>query len=260
MKHVIVSSILFVMSLAAPAWAQKVQVVNAASFQFGFPVAPGSYVQVYGELSQPVTNSSADLSRLPLPTVLGGIQVLVAGVPAPLYTVENDKFNNVDVIACLIPQATQAGHATVQVVQGGTVLGEGAVDVLAKAPGIFWAAGSDGQPAGGVRNQAFEYTTEVPAHRGETIQIALTGQGVELTGQVEDGQAPSQLIETREKPKVYLAVDEAPVQFSGLMPLFPGLWQVNVQIPDSPYISGRVPLFLTYGGVSSNLVYIRVVD
>jgi uncharacterized protein (TIGR03437 family) len=38
------------------------------------------------------------------------------------------------------------------------------------------------------------------------------------------------------------------------MPLFPGLWQINVRVPDKPYLRGPVPLFVRYRGMTSNLV------
>jgi uncharacterized protein (TIGR03437 family) len=51
---------------------------------------------------------------------------------------------------------------------------------------------------------------------------------------------------------------EAQVQFSGLNPDAPGLWQINVFVPDRPFITGRVPVRVFMDGVDSNEVALFV--
>lgn len=223
-----------------------VTVVNGASFQAAFPVAPGSYVQVFGGFTG-FPRAAADLSR-PLPTTLEQVQVLVEGVPAPLYAISEQA------VAFIVPQATRVGRREIRVTRAGQVVGQGRFDVISEAPGVFFGI-VDGFNAGGIRTQRNDFAlANTPARRGEVITIALTGAGVSLTKAIPDGQAPTELIETLEKPEVYVSVDQAEVLFSGLMPLFPGLWQINARVPDKPYISGRVPLFVRYRGVTSNAV------
>lgn len=236
------------LACAAALWAQApVAVVNGASFQSGLPVAPGSYAQVWGTFAG-VPSQAADLSRLPLPVRLGDAEVLVEGTPAPLYAVSSQA------IAFLVPQNTAPGRRAIQVRRAGQVLGQGSFHVLAEAPGIFFAT-IDGLHVGGVRNQRGAFAlADAPARRGEVITVALTGAGTALNKTVPDGQAPSDLVETAEKPEVYIGVDPGEVLFSGLMPLFPGLWQINVRIPDKSYLKGPVPLFVRYRGMSSNAV------
>jgi uncharacterized protein (TIGR03437 family) len=222
-------------------------VINGASFQAGFPVAPGSYAQVWGSFGD-IPQLTADLSRLPLPTRLGDVEVLVETTPAPLYATSPQA------IAFLVPQRTTPGRRTIRVRRAGQVIGEGAFDVLSEAPGIFFAV-IDGFKAGGVRNERGAFALAgAPARRGEMITVALTGAGTALTKTVPDGQAPTELVETLEKPEVYFGADRGEVLFSGLMPLFPGLWQINVRVPDKPYLRGPVPLFVRYRGMTSNLV------
>ena len=53
-------------------------------------------------------------------------------------------------------------------------------------------------------------------------------------------------------PEVYVSVAPATVQFAGLSPQFPGVWQVNAVVPDRPYVTGEVPLVILSSGVESN--------
>lgn len=223
-----------------------VTVVNGASFQAAFPVAPGSFAQAFGRFAG-FPRASADLSR-PLPTTLEQVQVLVEGTAAPIYAISEQA------VAFIVPQMTRVGRHEIRVTRAGQVVGQGKFDVISEAPGIFYGI-VDEFNAGGVRNQRNEFAlANTPARRGEVITIALTGAGTALTKSIPDGQAPTELIETTERPEVYVSVDQAEVLFSGLMPLFPGLWQINARVPDKPYISGPVPLFVRYRGVTSNAV------
>jgi len=251
-----VSLVLFVFLLAGTQLRAQVDVavVSGASFRPNFPLAPGSYGQVFGDFSG-VTTAYADLGQLPLPVMLNNVQVLIDGMAAPLYAVTPE------VCAFTVPQATAVGRQVIQVMLGGQIIGEGNVDVIEKSPGIFWAWSSDQTTKiGGVRRaEDYEYTFEAtPASRGGYIIIALTGQGNELTAAIADGQAPTSLIETVQTPRVFLSNIEATVEFSGLMPLFPGLWQINAVVPDDLALSGPVPLIVTFGGIASNEVVIWV--
>jgi len=249
MRRLITLSILLSCIVAHTAYAQvPVTVVNGAGFQSNFPVAPGCYAQVWGDFGD-IQTQNADMSQLPLPTTLAGVQVLVDGTAAPLYAVSSQ------VCAFIVPQQTLFGRRAIQVTRSGQLIAQGAIDVIAEAPGVFFRLLDDGTPAGGVRNQNADFALETtPARRGEAIVIALTGQGTDLSAPVEDGQAPAGLITTNQQPKVFISGVEAQVEFSGLMPLFPAVWQINARVPDRPFISGPAPLFVTFGGVASNAV------
>jgi uncharacterized protein (TIGR03437 family) len=50
----------------------------------------------------------------------------------------------------------------------------------------------------------------------------------------------------------------ASVSFSGLAPGFVGLYQVNIQIPDTAPSGDAVPVILSIGGVTANTVTIAL--
>lgn len=224
--------------------AQNLSVVNGARFEVKYPVSPGSYAQAYGTFAGVNATPAA---TIPLPTTLDGVQVLINDVPAPLIDVRST------VLSFLVPGATAAGRASVRVVKGGAALATGTVDVVERSPGVFFVL-NDPLAQGGVLNQSSQYAVQgSPAARGGRIQIFGTGQGP-VSASVPDGAAPppGQLVTARGVTKVFVSVDEAVVEFSGLSPQFPGLWQINAIVPDKPYVAGQVPLVVTIDGVPSN--------
>jgi uncharacterized protein (TIGR03437 family) len=81
-----------------------------------------------------------------------------------------------------------------------------------------------------------------------------------LNQSVADGAAPgaSPLITTKSTPQVFIGGVEAKVQFTGLNPDAPGLWQINAFVPDLSFITGRVPVRVFMDGVDSNEVYVVI--
>jgi uncharacterized protein (TIGR03437 family) len=82
-----------------------------------------------------------------------------------------------------------------------------------------------------------------PAKRGEVISIYATGQGA-VPNAPADGDIPHGLVPTPYTPRILIGdfvdtitlqpndpPDRSFVKFSGLSPNFPGVWQINVQIP-----------------------------
>lgn len=226
-------------------------VINGARFELRYPVSPGSYAQAYGTFEGVPT---ATAGTAPLPTTLGGIQVLVGDTAAPLYAVASS------VVSFVVPAKTASGRVAVRVVRGETTLATGTADVVANSPGIFFVL-TDPLAQGGILNQDSLYAVQsAPARRGQAIQIFATGQGP-LDMDVADGRVSAgTLARATGVTKVYVSVDEAQVQFSGLSPQFPGLWQINAVVPDKAYISGQVPLVVTIDGIPSNQVSFWVAE
>jgi uncharacterized protein (TIGR03437 family) len=230
-----------------------ITVVNGASFQATFPVAPGSLASIFpiGSTFGGVGNAQAQ--TLPLPTELGGVRVLVNQVAAPLVFVSAGQIN------FQVPHSTPAGRVLVQVTAGGNVLGSGNVDIYTISPAVF-VLDQAGIPQGAILNQNNTVNSHSSrARRGEVIQIFATGQGPVSTIPT-DGAPPSVLTTSSTPPRAYVSVAEAQVEFSGLSPEFPGVWQLNLRIPDRPYVAGQVPLVVTINGVESNIVSFWVAE
>lgn len=225
--------------------AQSLTILNGASFRAGQPVTAGSWATAYGAFGN-VTQTVASVS--PIPQSLGGVTVTVNGAAAPVYFVSATQVN------FLIPAAVTAGVRTVEVKTAAATL-TGSVRVMSAAPGIF-ANDSNGA----ILNQDSSANSNTNrAQRGQAVQIYATGPGA-LTQPVADGApAPSgPLALTVSTPEVFIGGVPATVLFSGMAPGFAGLWQINVTVPDRPFLSGRVPLQVFMDGVDSNEVYLFV--
>ncbi len=224
----------------------QVAIVNGASFRGDQPVSAGSWAAAFGTFAGVSTTTA---TGFPLAKTLGGVKVTIDGVDAALYDVRSSQ------VTFLIPYATTAGLHPVQITTpSGSV--SGSVRVISTAPGLF-VKDTQTPPKGAIRNQdgATENTQATPAKRGETVSIYATGPGA-LDRQVADGAAPgaSPLANSKSKPQVFIDGVEAQVQFSGLNPDAPGLWQINAVVPSQSFVKGRVPVQVFVDGVDSNQV------
>jgi len=185
-------------------------------------VAPGSLATIFPDLGGV---AAADAASLPLPRQLNGVEVLVNGRVAPLHAVRAGQIN------FQVPAATEFGPATVSVRRDGREVAALSASVGAGAPGLYV-----GLASGGV--------------------LTLYGNGQGATDPaVDDGAAPGVAAVSRLTPRVYIGGEQAEVLFSGLNPAFPGLWQINVRVPDG--IAGEMPVFTALGGNASNGVAVR---
>jgi len=243
-----------ILMVCAASGQTPVTVVNGASFQAHFPIAPGSLASAFSPPGSPLSGvSEAQAQSLPLPTELNGVRLLVNQVPAPLLYVSAGQIN------FQVPHGTPAGRVPVQVVAGGNTIGSGDVNIYEVSPAVFFVDGA-GTPQGAILNHGNAVNSQTArASRGEVIQIFATGQGPVSTTP-SDGAPPSDLTTTTTLPRAYVSVAEAEVEFSGLSPQFPGVWQVNVRIPDRGYISGQVPLVIILNGIESNTVSLWVAE
>jgi uncharacterized protein (TIGR03437 family) len=155
-------------------------------------------------------------------------QLLFDGQPATLFYTSATQIN------ALAP-ASLATNPTAQisiVVDGAAVAGS-SVQVAASAPGIFTATGATGQAA--AVNQ--DGTLNSPSHRavrGSIVSLYATGQGSGMEN-------------------VSLTIDgySAALFYAGPAPGFPGLMQINAQIPSDFPLTGVQPVLLSVGGSTS---------
>ncbi len=250
LKARVAVSLLALAALASPAAAQ-VAVVNAAGFQANAPVAPGSIASAFGAFTGATFQAN---ESLPLPTMLGGAQLLVDGAAAPLFFASETQIN------FQVPSALAAGRHQISVTVGGSEVATGFLDVAESFPGIFILDPTNPDAPGAVLNQDFSVNgPNNPAARGSVIIIFGTGQGP-VDNAVADGAAASgsPLSTATRATEAWFGGIEGAVAFSGLAPNFVGLWQINATIPSNS-VTGKVPVFLKINnGLTSNHVSIWV--
>ena len=248
------------------------QALNGASLISSLPLAPGMFASIcspgtscVNSLSEfgSITASSSSLPNpLPLPTTLGDIQVNFNGSPVPLYYVSSTQINFV------VPMgAPTSNTADLEVVQASTgrLYASAQVPMNVASPGILLQQYTGAVREAVVANADSTLNTPTnPAKRGTVITIYATGQGF-VPGAPPDGSLPQGLVTTPTNPRIVmngLFLDEIAlepgdppngqfIQFSGLSPSYPGIWQINVQIPMGIPPGVQTILALVQDGIAS---------
>lgn len=238
--------------LAASAAPLTLGVANAASGA-GAYIAPGGLVSIYG---QQLSGASTTSGTAPFPTNVNGTQVLLGGTPLPLRYVGSGQIN------AQVPFGLGINTAQQLVVLNGPTLSiPQSVVVAAAQPGIYTQDQSGSGPGVIVdANAGVEITAASPAHAGDVIVIYCNGLGA-VNPAVATGTAaplggpPSQTVNP-----VTLTIGgaNAVVQFAGLVPGYPDLYQVNAVVPAGIATGSSVPVVLSVAGQSSPAVTIAV--
>jgi uncharacterized protein (TIGR03437 family) len=208
-------------------------VVNAATNQPG--IVPGSLATIYGA-SMAREGGTAD--SWPLPLTLADASVTVNGVAAPLLFVSPQQIN------FQVPWNLQEGTATVVVSTAGGSSIPVQTELQHTAPGILAAAHTSTYAAVSAAN---------PVVGGEIIGLFSTGLGP-VDPEVQDGvQAPGDpLALTKERVTATVNGEPAIVWFAGLAPGLAGLYQVNVQMPQTlTSNNGTISVVISADGKSS---------
>jgi uncharacterized protein (TIGR03437 family) len=207
-------------------------VIPAAALVTPRIVAPGTFVSIYG---LGLALAAMQATTIPFPTSLGGTQVLVNGAAIPIQYVSPSQVN-----AVLPP--TLSGLVTLTVMQ---MTGQHTVNVLIEAavPAIFTADGTAASAINAVTGAVV--TTSSPLHGGDYVSLFLTGLGATTAGA---GGLQYGTIQ----PGVTVAGQACTVQFAGLSPQFPGVDQINCQIPTGLGANDSAPVVVTANGRSSN--------
>ncbi|SRR5579883_453587 len=257
-------------------------VLNAASFAknaqgLGTATAPGSLVAIFGTFGAQ-TVAAAD--TIPYSTALGGVSVKINNQDAPLQNVEftgSFPFLTAQVPFGVLGSQT-SGNLNVVVTVGGVASDPKAMPFVAVAPGVFTipATGTgnavlvmtDGDNVGKIaapNSAAVLNYPAAPIKVGGRAFFYATGLGA-LSPAVKEGlggfenRGPNdpvpQVVST---PTVLIDGITAPVEYAGVSG-FPGVYQVNIVIPNGVRSGNNIPLQVRSadGSVTSNTATIAV--
>jgi uncharacterized protein (TIGR03437 family) len=251
-------------------------VENAGDFQIKTvtePAAANSLMSIYA-----LNLGSAAGSNLFPATSFQGIQVLVNGTPAPLYSVAGSS-NLINV--ALPSNLPSSGTATVAIQAAAGANSTFTLPLAAADVGIFRLSADPAHPHQGavtIANSGWRVmpastatvygipscaglplssTCGQPAAAGTQIVIYLTGAGLATPNGASGGSplstgsvAPvdgSVLYETVTTPTVTVGGLSAPVTFSGIAPGTAAEYQINTMIPPGAPSGDAVPLVVTFG-------------
>ena len=216
-------------------------VVDAASFQA--KLAPGGIGSLFGVGLAGAVEAAA---QVPLPTSLGGVQVLVDGIRAPLFFVSPNQIN------------FQTPYESPREGAGDVVVRNAAGDSAAVsatlapyAPALF-ANPATSEPII-TRADNSLVTAANPARPGDVLILFVTGIGdLDVAPATGAAAGSNPLSWARTLPTVTVGGAAARVLFAGLAPGFVGLGQVNIQLPESVEIQGgAATLVVDFGGHAS---------
>jgi len=230
---------------------------------YGETLAPGVIASLFGTNLAP---GIASAIAVPIPTELEGVSVSVNGILAPLFYVSPSQIN-FQLPWELLALPVQARANVVVTVNGSASAGQSFLP-QAVSPGIFTLNSSgSGQGAIQIANTAiFAAPPNIipaalarPANRGEFVTIYCSGLG-DVSPRPATGApaSDSPLSNTLLMPSVVIGGVGAQVTFAGLSPGYVGLYQVNAQVPSGSTTGGQVPVVITLGGVTSNVVTMAV--
>jgi uncharacterized protein (TIGR03437 family) len=235
-------------------------IVNAASLYPIDQVTPGEIVTIRGSSfgsSEPATLQFDAAGRAEV--LLADTAVFFDDVPAPLIYVSRNELSTVVPYSVQVPAPGWLGWTRVTIQYRGVMSAPVRKPVGGVALGVFTQDRS-GSGAGAILNQDLTPNTPMrPARRGEVISIYATGEGR------TDPSGVDGVIARQPLPKPVLPVTatigglSAEVLYAGAAPAgIAGMFQVNARIPTNVKAGERIPLYLTVGGFSSQVVEVAI--
>jgi uncharacterized protein (TIGR03437 family) len=222
-------------------------ILNSASFAAGGPSTPGALISIFG--SNLATGNGVSATSLPLPTELGGAQVIIGGILMPLLYAGPNQINAV------VPYPVPVNTTQQVIIQTGNALSvPEPSNVSPAAPGAFTLNGSgSGAAIVAATNPdgtGYIVSTSQPAHPGSVIVVYCTGLGgVQISLNAGDATPLSPFAPATDTVTLTIGGVNAQVYFAGLTPTLSGLYQVNAQIP-AGVTGDAVPLVITGSGTS----------
>jgi uncharacterized protein (TIGR03437 family) len=206
-------------------------VVNAADYSVN--LSPGILFSIFGTDLAPATRLAA---AVPLPRSLDGVSVEVIDgsqiVSAPLVFVSQGQIN------AQMPFQIQSASVGVRVRNAAGLSNTMTVPMSTRAPRLLTASQDGKGQAVAVHLDYSLVTASAPGAPGEILVLFLTGLGAVNPAISEgapggDGGSLGPLNHVTESVEVLVGGVPAIVHFAGLAPGFPGLYQINFEVPQN---------------------------
>jgi uncharacterized protein (TIGR03437 family) len=242
----------YTLILAGVFQASSLNNVGSAADGYIATLAPDSIAAAYGNNLAPATQN---ITTLPLPYIVEGSTLNVEDstgnvVAAPIYYVSGDQINFV------VPAGMASGPATVMVTTRDGTISQASTIIAPVSPAMF-QLNAGGLAAAYVVDATTDTTSNVFQISGG--QIVPSPIGIPASDNVSLELLCTGL---RAAPQASVSVTigttNVPVTFAGAQATWPGLDEVNVQLPSSLTGSGDVVVQLTASGIAANPVHITI--
>jgi uncharacterized protein (TIGR03437 family) len=233
-------------------------VLNAASYALpglqNSPIAQGAMFVVFGQRLGPA--ALQQVQSFPLPAQLGGTSIKVAGggVTADAIMI----YTSAGQVAAILPSRVPPGDADLTLTYNGQASAPVRIRVAPSSLGVF-TRNQAGSGPGIVQNyvsateQPVNALTEV-ARPGSIMILWATGLGpVDF-----DEAVPPQARNLDVNLEVFVAGKSAHVLYKGRSSQFPGIDQINFELPGDAPEGCYVPVALRAGGVVSNFTTVSI--
>jgi uncharacterized protein (TIGR03437 family) len=230
-------------------------VVDAAVYKS--PVAPGSYVNIYGtglsnytDVQAAATDAlAANGTYTVLPMHIDFVNVTfdvpAAGISVPARL----TYVSPTVLQIEVPWELQGqSSAQMKVVLDGDLIGNVVTVPLSNYAPQFFTNGNNVADALDLNYAVI--STSNPAKRGQYISMFANGLGP-VTNQPASGDPASNTSLTTQTVTVNFGGQTVTPIFAGLAPIYQGLYQINVLVPQGVTPGNAVPVTITVGGVTS---------
>jgi uncharacterized protein (TIGR03437 family) len=222
-------------------------IVSVASLTPHVPVAPGSFITLFGErLSQ----GEDQAATIPWGTQLAGAIVTINEKRLALQYARDGQLN------AMIPFGIELNTSHQILVQRGTTYAQPiSIDVAAAQPAIFRMANGQGivyGPNGLV-------SVENPVQAEDRVMIYCAGLGAVDPAVPAGAAAPADPAAVVTAPvTLTIGGKQAAISFVGMVPNLVGLYSVEATVPGGVAPGPTVPLFLTVAGQASQETFLAV--
>jgi uncharacterized protein (TIGR03437 family) len=250
--------------LVAPVLSPRLQaqpvvnaVLNAASYAIpGLPhsdIAQGSMFVIFGQQLGPAALQQA---TVPFGPQLGGTSIRISGggVTADAVMI----YTSAGQVAAILPSRIPPGNATITVTYLNRTSAPASIRVARSSFGIF-TRNQAGSGPGIVQN--YNSATDQPVNAltapvrpGQVMILWGTGLG---PVDYDDAQLP-RVGDLDVEAEVVVGNKSARVLYKGRSPQFPGIDQINFEVPADAPVGCHVPLAVRAGGVVSNFASIAI--
>jgi uncharacterized protein (TIGR03437 family) len=260
--YVLTATGLSIVPLVQPAVTDRPQVpaagiVNVGSYTAS--AAPNSLISIFGQN----LGASASATATPLPLTLGGTCVTINNSPIPLLMTSPGQIN------AQIPPELAAGRYSLLVRSIDRKISSQAVQVTVAryAPAVL--ADSSTKRAYVFRPNGEPVTLQRPARRDEPLVMYAVGLGnpkggVRLTSgapapsdklaETDDIELYFKKVESEaDKTRGFRVQEEMIVDWSGLVPGYVGLYQINFRVPGFHEKGPNLEVVVRIGGVASSI-------
>jgi uncharacterized protein (TIGR03437 family) len=219
-------------------------IVNAASIAGAGTAAPGELLSILGVGIGPAVGVAAPAGALP--TTLGGTTVTINGTPAPI------AYASVYRVDVQIPFSVTSGSTiSVQVNFNNQTSTAAVLNVMTAVPGVYTLSTGGAGPVKAVNQNGTLNSATNAAAKGSVIVVYASGLGA-VNPSVAAGAVPpnSPLSPVVGPVGAFIGGAAATVQYAGLAPGVPGLYQLNIQVPATAP-SGTQELLIYSNGYST---------